>query len=66
MINNGVPQYIIQRYLGHETPTMTSTYAHIMDSTMKREFIKFKGVMVDVAGNIVDSESIARDISFGS
>lgn len=66
MINNGVPQHIIQRYLGHETPTMTSTYAHIMDSTMKREFIKFKGVMVDVAGNIVDSESIARDISLGA
>lgn len=66
MINNGVPQHIIQRYLGHETPTMTSTYAHIMDSTMKREFAKFKGVMVDVAGNIVDSESIARDISLGA
>ena len=24
MINNGVPQHIIQRYLGHESPEMTS------------------------------------------
>ena len=31
MINKGVPQYIIQRYLGHESPEMTQTYAHIHD-----------------------------------
>lgn len=66
MINNGVPQHIVQRYLGHETPNMTSTYAHVMDSTMKREFAKFKGSMVDVAGNVVDEESVARDISQGA
>lgn len=66
MINNGVPQHIVQRYLGHETPSMTSTYAHVMDSTMKREFAKFKGSMVDVTGNVVDEESIARDISQGA
>ena len=30
---------------------------------MKREFAKFKGSMVDVTGNVVDEESIARDIS---
>lgn len=66
MINNGVPQHIVQRYLGHESPNMTSTYAHVMDSTMKREFAKFKGGMVDVAGNVVDEESVARDISQGA
>ena len=36
MINNGVPQHIVQRFLGHETAHMTSVYAHIMDSTLKR------------------------------
>lgn len=66
MINNGVPQHIVQRYLGHESPTMTSTYAHIMDSTMKREFAKFKGLMVDIAGNVFDSDTIATDISRGA
>jgi integrase len=33
MINNGVPQHIVQRYLGHESPQMTAVYAHIHDST---------------------------------
>jgi integrase/recombinase XerD len=66
MINNGVPQHIVQRYLGHESPAMTSTYAHIFDSTMKREFHKFKGGMVDITGQVVDEESIAKDISQGA
>jgi integrase len=34
MINNGVPQHIVQRYLGHESPTMTARYAFIHDQTM--------------------------------
>jgi integrase/recombinase XerD len=35
MINNGVPQHIVQRFLGHESPEMTSVYAHIHDSTLR-------------------------------
>lgn len=35
MINNGVPQHIVQRYLGHESPEMTMMYAHIHDETRK-------------------------------
>lgn len=53
MINLGVPQHIIQRYLGHESPEMTSVYAHIHDKTLKEEFGKFKSKIVDVAGNII-------------
>jgi len=41
MINAGVPQHIIQRFLGHETPTMTSVYAHIHDSTLRKEIEKY-------------------------
>jgi integrase len=41
MINAGVPQHIIQRYLGHESPTMTSVYAHIHDETLRKEIEKF-------------------------
>ncbi len=37
MINNGVPQHIIQRYLGHKTPTMTQIYAHIHDETLRKQ-----------------------------
>ena len=41
MINNGVPQHIIQRYLGHESPTMTAVYAHIHDETLRKEIEKY-------------------------
>lgn len=54
MINNGVPQHIIQRYLGHETPEMTAVYAQIHDQTMKEEVAKFRGRMVNVAGAVVE------------
>jgi integrase/recombinase XerD len=55
MINNGVPQHIIQRYLGHETPDMTSQYAQIHDQTMKEAIAKFQGKVVNVAGQVVAS-----------
>lgn len=66
MINNGVPQHIVQRYLGHETPTMTSTYAHIMDETLKKEFAAFQGKMVDINGKIYEPEDIATTLVEGS
>lgn len=59
MVNLGVPQHIIQRYLGHETPEMTSTYAHIHDQTLKEEFAKFKSKIVDVTGKTI----LPKDIS---
>jgi integrase/AraC-like DNA-binding protein len=66
MINNGVPQHIVQRYLGHESPTMTSTYAHILDKTLKQEFAKFQGKMVDINGDIYGVEEVANSLSEGS
>jgi integrase/recombinase XerD len=41
MINAGVPQHIIQRYLGHESPEMTMVYAHIFDETLRKEVEKY-------------------------
>lgn len=41
MINSGVPQYIVQRYLGHTSPEMTMTYAHIYDETLRKEIEKY-------------------------
>ncbi|PID42045.1 MAG: hypothetical protein CSB48_12325 [Proteobacteria bacterium] len=66
MINNGVPQHIVQRYLGHETPAMTSTYAHIMDETLKKEFAAFQGKMVDINGKIYEPEDVASTLVEGS
>lgn len=62
MINNGVPQHIIQRYLGHETPTMTSVYAHIHDQTLKKEIAKYHDSrVVNVAGEVVESTTPELD-----
>lgn len=46
MINKGVPQHIIQRYLGHESPSMTSVYAHIHDETLRKEIEKYHSLKV--------------------
>jgi integrase/recombinase XerD len=62
MINNGVPQHIIQRYLGHETPAMTSVYAHIHDQTLKKEIAKYHDSrVVNVAGELVESTTPELD-----
>lgn len=56
MINNNVPHHIIQRYLGHSSPTMTSVYAHLMDSTLKREINNYHSKVVNIAGETIQSE----------
>ncbi len=62
MINNGVPQHIIQRYLGHESPAMTSVYAHIHDQTLKKEIAKYHDSrVVNVAGEVVESTTPELD-----
>jgi integrase/recombinase XerD len=63
MINNGVPQHIVQRYLGHESPTMTQVYAHIHDQTLRKEIekyyesrvVNFQGQAVELSSTILDS-----------
>jgi integrase len=65
MINLGVPQHIIQRYLGHESPDMTSVYAHIHDKTMKLEFARFKSKIVDVAGKAIQPAELLAEIAEG-
>lgn len=57
MINNGVPQHIIQRYLGHESPNMTATYAHLFDSTLKKEIAEYHSRTVNISGQILSAEN---------
>ena len=62
MINNDVPQHIVQKYLGHESPTMTMRYAHIHDQTLKIEIAQFHDSrVVNVAGEVVESTSTELD-----
>lgn len=57
MINNGVPQHIVQRYLGHESPEMTMRYAHIHDETLRKEVEKYHESRVfNVTGETVELE----------
>jgi len=58
MINNGVPQHIVQRYLGHESPTMTAVYAYIHDQTLKKEIAKYHDSrVVNITGAVVKSDN---------
>lgn len=57
MINAGVPAHIVQRYLKHSSPDMTMQYAHLHDSTMKAEFAKFQGKLVDITGKIIAKDT---------
>jgi integrase/recombinase XerD len=53
MINEGVPLPIIQKYLGHKSPEMTMTYAHIHDKTMRAHIDKFHGKVVNISGETI-------------
>lgn len=59
MINSGVPQHIVQRYLGHESPEMTDRYAHLFDETMKEAYASFRGKVVDITGRTIEQQSPA-------
>lgn len=53
MVNMGVRQEIVQRYLGHESPEMTARYAAIHDRTVKDEFLRFERQRFDCQGEPV-------------
>lgn len=61
MINNGVPQTIVQRYLGHESPQMTARYAHIHNETLKAAFNQYQGKLVDIHGKLRQFNSKHKD-----
>lgn len=56
MINAGVPQAIVQKYLGHESPQMTARYAHIHQDTLKAAFNSYQET-VDIRGILYHNQS---------
>jgi integrase len=42
LINSGVSQPTVQRFLGHQTAQMTDVYAHLHDQTLKDAFFKYQ------------------------
>ena len=63
MINQGVPQHVVQRLLGHASPQMTATYARLHDSTVREAFQAFCATRVDINGRHLpfEAEAITSD-----
>jgi integrase len=59
MINDGVPQHVIQRLLGHTTAQMTARYAHIHDTTLREAFDDYQRRRVDISGQRLAYDPIA-------
>jgi integrase len=47
LLNAGVPLHVVQRYLGHLSPTMTMIYAQTLASTHEREFLRYRKLTAD-------------------
>lgn len=47
LLNAGVPQHVVQRYLGHRSPDMTMHYAATLSQTAENEFLKYKKIGID-------------------
>jgi integrase len=47
LINAGVPLHVVQRYLGHLSPSMTMIYAQTLASTHEAEFLRFRKLTAD-------------------
>ena len=50
LINQGVPQHVVQRLLGHASPQMTATYARLHDNTVRQAFEAFCATRVNING----------------
>src|SRR6266851_2529079 len=63
LVNQGVPQHVIQRLLGHASPEMTAVYARLHDTTIRKEFERYCQSRVDVDGRLLgfDPEALTAD-----
>lgn len=62
LINNGVSQFHVQKFLGHESPQMTSVYAEIHDSTLREALMKSNGKMADIRGRLYSVVDVVNEI----
>lgn len=54
LINQNVPQHVVQKLLGHASPQMTARYATIHDATVRAAFDDYQQRRVDVHGHRLD------------
>ena len=72
LINQGVPQHVIQRLLGHASPQMTARYATLHDTTVRQAFDEYcqqrvnlhgERIVYDPAGVTADAEWIKHNMA---
>ncbi|GAA3422477.1 tyrosine-type recombinase/integrase [Streptosporangium vulgare] len=47
LLNAGVPLHVVQRYMGHLSPTMTMEYAETLAATHEAEFLRYRKITAD-------------------
>lgn len=63
LINDGMSQLFVQRFLGHKSAEMTAVYAHIHDRTLRSEIDKANQKLVDIKGNFYEIDDVVQSIS---
>lgn len=58
LLNAGVPLHVVQRYLGHLTPTMSMTYAQTLAATHEREFLRYRKITADARDLEIDPQDL--------
>lgn len=58
LLNAGVPLHVVQRYLGHVTPTMTMNYAQTLQSTAEAEFLRYRKITADARDLGIDPQDL--------
>jgi integrase len=65
LLNAGVPLHVVQRYLGHVTPTMTMNYAETLQSTAEAEFLRFRKITADARDLEIDPQDLYDMLELG-
>lgn len=58
LLNAGVPIHVVQRYLGHLSPSMTMHYAQTLAETAEAEFLRYRKITADAR----DLQASPRDL----
>jgi hypothetical protein len=69
MINQQVPEIVVQQMLDHDSPRMTSVYARLHDSTLREQFDRFqqrvniRGELVRIAPELADAAWVKDNLA---
>lgn len=66
LINNGVSQHYVAKFLGHASPSMTAVYARIHDSTLRKAVQGAVTSFVDINGTRYKPDKVLKDIDLHS